>query len=141
MEMINVLTNGIGTNLGKEIRVEYFNNKTRLLKLVNHKNLDKIDTTSLNVEYFWDMLALAIFHEKVIVPFHGSINFIKNTRSYGVKQVEMGSYTLDNHYLKKTESITTQFFAIINKYELTIEQLNIPNIEAHIKAGKSFSDL
>lgn len=131
--MINSLTNGLGAELGKKVRISFYN-KERILK--QHDSFHNF--TSNQKDLFVDLLALSIFHDFAIGPLHGSINFMNYTKKYGVKSIGMGSYKFDEKMKKISQGITKGFFEILKKYNIEIYQLNIGSIAEFIKTNKKF---
>lgn len=131
--MINSLTNGLGAELGKKVRISFYN-KERILK--QHDSFQSF--TSNQKDLFVDLLALSIFHDFAIGPLHGSINFMNSTKKYGVKSIGMGSYKFDSKMKKISLGITKGFFEILKKYNIEIYQLNIGSIAEFIETNKKF---
>ena len=66
-EMLVALTRGIGAELGKKIRFSYYDKK----KIIEKDDIYRKLPTPQKLSVF-DLLALAMFHEFVIGPMHGS---------------------------------------------------------------------
>jgi hypothetical protein len=119
-EMLNELTRGIGAELGKKIRIAYYEKK----KYISSDGVFKA-IHSEKQPIIWDLLALSIFHEFVIGPLHGSNNFLLKSKKYGVKSINMGSYKIDGQSNAELVKITKAFFAIMKSYNIEIGQLSI----------------
>jgi hypothetical protein len=134
-EMLLALTRGIGVELSKKVRFSYYEKKRLVLSDDLYKSMySKKQTLML------DLLALAIFHEYAIGPLHGSNNFFSQTKRYGVRSINMGSYNIDKKFNKKTTSITKTFFAIMSEYNIEIHQLSIPSIHEFLQKNIEFID-
>lgn len=127
-EMINILTRGIGIELVKPIRISYYDKKRYLEKDENYKN----NTDDIK-QFLIDMMAMSVFNQQVIVPLYGASNFGSATKEYGVKQVRMGSYMLDNNFYSEVDETTKQFYAITREYGIAIESLHISSISEFIE--------
>lgn len=127
-QMINILTKGIGIELGKPIRMSYYDKKKLFGKNENYKNC-----TDDIKQFLIDMMAMSIFNQQVIVPLHGAANFGSDTKKYGVEQVKMGSYMLNNNFYSEVNETTKQFYAITKEYGIAIESLHISSINEFIE--------
>jgi len=126
-EMINVLTKGIGVELYKPLRIAYYNKKTFLIKNSKYQR-----SSNISKQFLIDVMALSIFNQKIILPFHGAANFAVGTKPYGVKQVRMANYYLDQEFYVLAHNITSQFFAISKDYGLNVENLHISSISEFV---------
>ncbi len=126
-EMINSLTKGIGIELYKPLRISYYNKK-RFLEKNDHFQ----KSTERNKQFLIDIMALSIFNQQIILPFHGAANFAAGTKSYGVTRVRMASYHLDKEFYVLANNVTHQFFAITKNYGLSIENLHISSISVFV---------
>lgn len=129
-EMIQALTHGTGALLGKEVRVSFFEQKRALERVQAFQNLEEHQKTLLI-----DLLALSVFHQLVILPLHGSLNFMRDTQRLGVSSVVMGSYSLDASFVSTDEAITKSFFAILKKYGINVSTLRPQPIDRFIKSA------
>ncbi len=126
-EMINLLTRGIGAELYKPLRISYYNKKRFL-----EKN-DKFQKSSKrNKQFIIDVMALSIFNQKIILPYHGAANFAAGSKAYGVTRVRMASYHLDKEFYVAAKKITSQFYAITYNYGLRVEHLHISSISEFV---------
>lgn len=132
-EMLIALTKGIGVELGKKIRIAYYEKKKFILKDDIYKQIS-IKKQPLML----DLLALAIFHEFAIGPMHGSNHFFSSSKRYGVTNINMGSYKIDNKFNKQLLKITKSFFAIMKKYNIEIHQLSISSIHEFLEKNVTF---
>jgi len=132
-EVILILTNGIGSILGRAIRFNYYELKEKLLKSVPyHKDFTREDT-----QIAIDIIALSIFHQAVVVPFYGSSNFLGRLADYEVTAVRMGTYTLSPDDYNNMNTCTKAFYAILKRSGLTPSSLSIPSIEDLIENIKN----
>lgn len=127
-EMINALTLGLGPELGKTIRFRYYEQKRRALNsgLAAHWG-------SYEYGLLCDFIALAVFHESVIVPLHGSLNFMEFSSKLGVSQVRMGEYSIDQDHTQSAEAAVKQFFGILKEYEIDTGLLSLGDMEAYLR--------
>ncbi|MFH7326421.1 hypothetical protein [Desulfurivibrio sp. C05AmB] len=132
-EMLIALTKGIGAELGKKIRITYYEKKRFLLKddLYNEIKQEK-------QPLMLDLLALGVFHELAIGPIHGSNNFFSASKKFGVTNINMGSYKIDDQSNKQTLAITKSFFAIMEEYNIGIHQLSIPSVHEFLEKNVEF---
>lgn len=117
-EMINLLTKGIGADLYKPLRISYYKFRDSLLNNVNYKK-----SSAREKQFLIDVLALSIFNQKVVLPFHGAANFAEGTKSMGVKRVRMATYHLDREFYQAANQVTRQYYAITKKFGLDVEDL------------------
>lgn len=128
MEMLNSLTYGLGADLGKKIRLSFYEKEKVLAKHDLYKEFN-----ASQKQLYKDLLALSVFHQYAIGPLHGSVEFMKNTKKYGVKSINMGSYKFDDKMRKTSLGITKGFFEILEKYQINIAQLNAGSINEFIE--------
>lgn len=131
--MINALTYGLGAELGKKIRLAYFE-KERFLE--NHDSYLKFKLEEKLL--YKDILALSVFHQYAIGPLHGSAEFMNSTKQYGVKSIAMGSFKFDAKMRKISLGITKAFFDILLKYQISIEQLNVGSTSEFIEINRAW---
>jgi len=127
-EMINALTKGIGVEQYKPIRISY-----NVLKDILFKDPKFNNCTDDIKQFLVDVLALSIFHQHVIIPFHGASNFISGAREYGAEKVKMAGYVLDRDFYDEADKITKSFFVITKKYGLPIEKLHVSSVNTFIE--------
>lgn len=130
MKMIDLITYGLGADLGKKIRLSFYN-KERLL--VKNDLFREVEQTQQDA--FIDLLALSIFYEYAIGPLHGSVEFMNGTKQYGVKSINMGTYKYDDKMKKISIGITKGFYEILERYNIEISQLNIGSISEFIHSN------
>jgi|GEM_PF-1820544 len=101
-----------------------------MLRLINDKRRH-----SLVVEgearwqlFMTDMLALAIFHQRVIMPLHGAGNFYTGTKKLGVKQIAIGTEKWNRSYFLETAKIAGRFFAITQEFGIDTNKLNVSSL-------------
>lgn len=133
MEMLNSLTYGLGADLGKKIRLSFYEKERVLLKHDLYKKLN-----SPQKQLYQDLLALSVFHQYAIGPLHGSVEFMKNTKKYGVKSIDMGSYKFDDKMRKISLGITKGFFEILEKYQISVTQLTFGSINEFIENNSQY---
>ena len=126
--MIDALTKGLGVELGKPIRIAFYE-KEKLLKMNNAFQ----ECTNWQKQLIIDMAALSIFNQLIILPYHGTDNFYKGSKSMGVTRIRVGSQHIDKEFIGSVSQITRQFFAIISEYELDINHLHISSISDFVK--------
>jgi hypothetical protein len=124
-EVIKILTNGIGGELGKPIRFRYYELKEKLL---NRLRISR-DLNNDDAQIAIDVIALSVFYQRLIVPFYGSSNFLERLNSHAVSSVLMGSYILGEDDRNKMRICTRAFYAILKKLELSPSTLDISSIE------------
>ena len=138
-EMIKTLTKGIGSELGKPIRMSYYNKKRFVDKALTEFN---VSDTVRNLVY--DILALTIFHDSIIIPLHGSIHFMDSAKKYGVSQISMGSYKLGKEHNQASDKCVKQFFAILSSFDIDIALLTFSNakdfVSSTLEVIKKWSD-
>ncbi|BCV33568.1 hypothetical protein [Shewanella algae] len=122
-EMIDALTRGIGVELGKPIRIAFFEKEKLFMK-----NAAFQQCTIWQKQLITDMAALSIFNQSVILPYHGASNFYSDSKKAGVTRVRVGSQHIDREFIGSSSKITRQFFAIISEYDIDINHLHISNI-------------
>lgn len=118
--MINAITYGLGPELGKAVRIEYYKVQDRIKRQVDDLDLD--GTTTVLVA---DMVALACFRSMVLSPIEGSVNFIRGIKKFEVHSVQMGAYSLDKKFSKDVNDAVKSFYAILNEYEIDILALDV----------------
>ncbi len=122
-EMIDALTRGIGIELGKPIRIAFYEKEKLLIK-----NSAFQQCTGWQKQLITDMAALSIFNQSVILPYYGAGNFYSDSKKAGVTRIRVGSEHIDKDFISSASKITRQFFAIISEYEIDINHLHISNI-------------
>lgn len=121
--MIDALTKGIGVEVGRPLRLSYFQLKRRLQQNEKYQQSDDGDKIAL-----LDLLALSIFHHQVIVPFYGANNFHQGSRHLGIKDVRLGGKNLGKEFFALSDKIPKAFFAIVNSYGIAVEKLHVSTI-------------
>lgn len=132
-DMLNALTYGLGAELGKKIRIAYFE-KERVLN--RHEVYREFHIKQRQL--YLDLLALSVFYQYAIGPLHGSVEFMNNTKKYGVKSIGMGTYKFDSKMKKISSGITSGFFSILEKYEIEVTQLLIGSTAEFIENNKKW---
>lgn len=127
-EMLNILTKGIGSELGRPIRISYYDKKRAVDKVLQS---DRIPENKKNIVY--DILALTVFHDKIIIPLHGSLNFMQTTKRYGITEVSMSTYSIGHEYNETSDKCVKHFFAILSSFDIDIGLLNFTNSSEFIK--------
>lgn len=130
-EMLACLTNGIGVVLGKEVRLDYFKRKALLTR---HDKFSKLPSNQKNIVL--DLLALTTFHEHVLIPIYGSMNFLLSGYNYNFKFVQMGSYELGTDHLRASEQSAKRFFAILKTYGIGIPLLHFSSADEFVEMCK-----
>ncbi|PLX99509.1 MAG: hypothetical protein C0623_09250 [Desulfuromonas sp.] len=74
-EMIDALTKGIGAELGKPIRISFYEKEKLLIK-----NSAFQQCQGWQKQLITDMAALSIFNQLVILPYHGAGNFYTDSK-------------------------------------------------------------
>lgn len=134
-EMIGALTKGIGVELGKPIRRNYFQARSALQKQSSFQGLSKAKQ-----QFAIDLLALTIFHTQAIVPLHGSARFLTQTRRMGVVRVQMSEYMLTKEHAQQADAITRQFFAILKAFGIEISDLHFESTSDLVQRVGSWSE-
>lgn len=117
-EILNALTNGIGKDLGVDIRRSYYT-----LSKIIHAD-ESVSTYGKEFHQFIDdILCLCIYNQKVILPIGGAVSFKRGTEVYGINKIRMSTKTYDKEEIEKLYKIHTQFFALTKKYQLSLESL------------------
>lgn len=132
-DMIDALTMGIGAELGRPIRWQFFQQRQML-----ERNASFSELSRRRQQFAVDLLALAIFHGEIILPLHGSANFLAGTRKLGVSQVRLGSSYFTKLDSEQVTKITRQFFALVSSYGLQIAQLTFTSPDELIAAVRDF---
>ncbi|MFV8834750.1 hypothetical protein ACNSTU_07255 [Aquisalimonas sp. APHAB1-3] len=122
-EMLEALTRGIGAEVGKPIRVSFFE-KERFIK----QNEAFQKCAAWRKQLILDVAALSIFHQLIILPYHGAANFYADSKRSGVSRIRMGSQHLDREFVSVASRITRQFFAITKEFQIDVNHLHISNI-------------
>lgn len=122
-EMIDALTKGIGGEIGRPLRLSYYQLKQRLQQ--NEKYQTSGDDVKITL---LDLLALSIFHHQVIVPFYGANNFRQGSRQLGIKDVRVGGKNLGKEFFALSDKIPKAFFAIVSDYGIAVEKLHVSTI-------------
>lgn len=128
--MLNILTKGIGTDLWKPIRMSYYDKKRAVDKILNGL---KVSENKRDIIY--DLLALTVFHDKAIIPLHGSINFMENASRFNIDHISMGTYKIDQEHNLISEKCVKQFFAIMSSYDIAINILTFRNAKEFVSAS------
>lgn len=121
--MIEALTKGIGVEVGRPLRLSYYQLKQRLQQNKKYQASDH-DTKIALV----DLLALSIFHHQVIVPLYGANNFRQGSRQLGIEDVRVGGKNLGKDFFVLSNKIPKAFFAIVSGYGITVEKLHVSTI-------------
>jgi hypothetical protein len=127
-EMVNALTSGIGSELGRTIRLKYYDQKRRAFNHMLTSKWGEQESTLL-----CDLIALAVFYELIIVPLQGSLNFMEFTASFGVSQVRMGEYTVGTHHIQSAGSAVKQFFGILGEYQINSGALALGDMDTFLQ--------
>jgi hypothetical protein len=128
-EMIKVLTNGIGVELGKPIRFCYYELKETLLKSIKFHPKATTDDVQLAI----DLLALSIFQQNIITPFFGARNMMERLEEYRVSSIRMANYTLGEDDRATIRHCTNTFYAILKRFGLLPSSLDFSSPEDAIK--------
>lgn len=131
-EMINILTKGIGAELWKPIRISYYDKKRSIDVFLKNK---KTPESTRNIIY--DLLALTVFHDKVIIPLHGSNNFMENAEKFSIESVSMGTYSIDKEHSRISEKCVKHFFAIMSSYDISIASLTFSGAKEFVDSSLS----
>ena len=129
-EMLKILTKGIGTDLWKPIRMSYYDKRRSVDKILKQRK-----TPDNKRDIIYDLLALTVFHDKAIIPMHGSINFMGNARKYDVNSISMGHYKIDEDHNSISEKCVKQFFAIMSSFDIPISILTFSNSKEFVNAS------
>lgn len=121
--MIDALTKGIGVEVGRPLRLSYFQLKQRLQQNEKYQGSDDHVKIAL-----LDLLALSIFHHQVIVPFYGANNFRQGSRQLGIKDVRVGGKNLGKEFFALSDKIPKAFFKIVSDYGIAVEKLHVSTI-------------
>jgi len=122
--ILNALTYGLGSELGKAVRVEYYKSLDRLKQFIASFKLDQ-----RKIDLIEDMIALACFRDIVLFPVEGSIGFIRRINSFDVHGVKMGTYTLDKNYIKDIDGAVRHFYAILSEFSIDPDFLDLADIK------------
>ena len=131
--MLNSLTYGLGAELGKKIRISYYDKENLILKHSLYQDFDGHQKESIK-----DLLALSIFYQYAIGPLHGSVEFMDNTKQYGVKSIGFGSYKFGEKMKKISMGITKGFYEILANHRIEISQLDVSSITEFIKINSQY---
>jgi len=134
-EVLRILTNGIGAELGKPIRLSYYQLKEKLLTRINKSENLTIDEE--NIQIILDVIALSVFHQNIITPFYGSNNFIERLENFNVKSISIGTYSLVADDKRKISTCTKAFYAILKKVGLSPTNLAISTIDNFVEGIKN----
>lgn len=126
--MITALTRGIGAELYKPLRIQYWNWKKTFINNISYRQSNEMVKLFLH-----DVLALSLFNQYVMTPIYGASNFTEESSQMGVTRVRMGSHHIDKKFTETTEGITKQFYAINKNYGLKVEQLHIASANEFIE--------
>ena len=126
-EMINTLTKGIGAQLGRPIRKDYFTQKEIILRRESWRS-----ASEQRQQFTIDMLALSVFQRVVLVPLHGSSNFFEGVNRLGATSIAIGKDTFGIEHQKVASAAVRMFFAITKAYEIEISELNVSDIDRFI---------
>ena len=132
-EIVKILTNGIGVELGRPIRFRYYELKNRFIRKLNTSIEWLDDWNEKNTQIAIDIIALSVFHQRVIVPFYGSSNFLTFLNNYKINSVAMGTYSLGSDDRGRMTKCTKAFYAITKKIKLSPRELNISSVEELIE--------
>lgn len=127
-EMIEALTRGIGVELGKPIRISFFE-KERYL----NQNVHFQQSAQWQKQLITDMAALSIFNQQVILPYHGVSNFYRDSKKSGISRIRLGDQHIDSEFMKTSSKITREFFAITKAFEIDVNHLHISNISDFVR--------
>lgn len=127
-EMIDALTTGIGVELGRPLRLSYYQLKQRLQQNEKFQAANDDEKVALV-----DLLALSIFHHQVIVAFHGANNFRQGSRQLGVEDVRVGGKNLGKDFFIQSDKVLKAFFAIVSGYGIAIEKLHVSTINEFVE--------
>lgn len=127
-EMLEALTRGIGAEVGKPVRMSFFE-KERFIK----QNEAFQRCAAWRKQLILDAAALSIFHQLVILPYHGATNFYTDSKKSGISRIRMGTQHLDREFVSIASKVTRQFFAITQEFQIHVEHLHISNIAEFVE--------
>jgi len=125
--MINALTYGLGPELGKAVRIEYYKIQARIKR---HTEGWKIGTKKIDL--FDDLIALACFRDIVLLPAEGSADFVRGVKTYEIQMVQMGAYSLDVDYVRSVDMAVRHFYAVLNEFGIDTELLDTADTKAFV---------
>ena len=91
--VINALTDGIGAAFGRAARRSFYEQLQRMQTL---RQFERIEFD--NKQQLVDLLALASFHQSVVVPIESARNFLGVLRKAGATHLRVGGDKLDWRY-------------------------------------------
>lgn len=125
-EVLKILTNGLGVELGKPIRIRYYDLKKRLF--YNDYAESRLDNKE-NIQIALDLIALSIYYQNLIVPFYGSLKFYDKLTNFDVNSIAMGAYSFNSEDRNRMETCTKAFFSIMKKVRLSPSDLVISDVK------------
>lgn len=118
--IINILTYKLPFDLANQIYSEYHSRlKDAVYKIDNYKTYRSLADSKPTVEL---MLALSIFHKRVITNFDGAVKFYNTvTRRSNATVISIGSFKLDGEEKNK-------LLAVVMNYRQLLERFSIPQM-------------
>lgn len=121
--IINILTYGLPFDLANQVYNEYQDRHREAVFLID--NYDRYSSLADNLLTVELLLALSIFHKRVIanldaaVKFHGTV---KNISKADI--IQIGKYSFTGEEKNKLLALTITYRKLLDKYDLTEDVMN-----------------
>lgn len=124
--IINILTYRLPFDLANQIYNEYQSRlKDAVYKIDNYKTYRPLSNAKPTVEL---MLALSIFHKRVITNFDGAIKFYNTvTRSSEATVISIGNFKLDDDEKNKLLAVVLNYRQLLERF--SIQQVDLEYLE------------
>lgn len=128
MGMIFVLTDGVGTVLGRRVRSSYYELKSRLPKDPAFKLLD-VSTQQQIV----DILAISLFYTEIISPLESGRSLLSLAHTAKATHVRMGRDKLTSQTIRKFTGCVMAFHELLAFHKIPVEVLSFDTLKSFIR--------
>lgn len=127
-EMIRILTDGIGSKVGRSLRIDFGNKHKAFEVNETFKTLDEQDQLAI-----LDLLALTLFFEQVFAPISGAYQMYSNAKKIGVSKIQMSTYSIDGVFARDFEKASRRFIAILHAFNIQTSQLGFTSVREFVE--------
>lgn len=126
--VITALTDGIGTELGRDVRRSFFRQYERLVIHDDFVSLEHVEKQRIA-----DCLAIAAFYQSVIVPLESSGKFVELLGRAGASHLQLAKDRLDQRFANRAMRLRESFNILLTQANLYTFALVYVNLAEFIK--------
>ena len=119
--IINIITYGLPGKLARQIYNEFQDRNRQINYFIDSKDYNVFDSLKKEKKTIELLLALSIFHKRVILSYEGAIGFYNflNKQKQDLKAIKIGSYDFSNIEKKKISKIIINYKKLLDKFNLS----------------------